>query len=112
MGRAIIDAYNIEKTLDLTGIVLQEGLDCAASTEAEITFSNGTKKMMQVPTHTNSMAHGENVTDNFKILRTISDERYAKRYENSEPVVAAMLKVARDRLKANSKKEAEGKTNK
>lgn len=98
VGQAIINAHNIEKRLDLTGIVLAEGLSPAASAEALVTFKPAkegeapVQKIMQVPTHRNGMVDGKQCAHDFVMIRIQAGAAFAQRYKNSEPVVAAILK--------------------
>ncbi len=104
LGQAIVDAWTLEQSLDLTGIVLKSGLNCAASVEAEVTFAGGHKERLHVPTHRTGMVHGRDHIRNFEIIRAkaihTGAQKMITRYENSEPVVAAaMLKIDREALR-------------
>lgn len=99
VGQAIVDAWKIEQSLDLTGIVLAEGLTCPAAAEAVATFKvkgqpDGRKENRLVPIHRNGLVKGEKShARDFQIARVQAGGDFAKRYENSEPVVAAMFKM-------------------
>lgn len=103
LGQAIVEAYKIEQSLDLTGIVLQPGLKSPATAEAEVTFKSGLKQRMLVPTHRNGMANGEQQAKTFQIAAVQAGPTHRARYENSIPVVAAILKINEDKLKIPSK---------
>lgn len=93
IGQAIIDAWKLEQSLDLTGIVLKAGLACAAAVEAEVTLKCGHREHLMVPTHRDHNVDGKSQTKSFQRLRAQAGPALAKRYTNSEPVVAAMLKI-------------------
>jgi hypothetical protein len=103
VGQGIIDAHNLEKSLDLTGIVLAEGLTPAASAEALVTFkeekfgAEQKQKTMRVPTHRNS--NGRQYAQNLIHIRIQSPASYTQRYRNSIPVVAAMIKADQNDLR-------------
>ncbi len=105
VGQGIIDAHKLEISLDLTGIVLAEGLTPAASAEAVVTFkeekagAGQQKKTRRVPTHRSGMVNGRQHTRDFQMIRINSGPTFTQRYRNSEPVVAAMMKADQNDLK-------------
>ncbi len=99
LGKAIVDAWIIEQSLDLTGIVLAEGLSCAATAQAVATFKvkdtpEGRKENRSVPVHRSSMVKGDEThARQFQLARAKAGKDFARRYENSESVIAAMFKM-------------------
>jgi hypothetical protein len=101
VGQAIIDAWKLETSLDLTGIVLNSDLSCEASTSALITFkktANKKPERLEVPITRDRQFSGEHHARAFKIMRAMAGPEYEQRYINSIPVVAAILKINTDLL--------------
>lgn len=99
VGQAIVDAWKIEQSLDVTGIVLHPGLNCEATTEALATFKvagqiERKRELRLVPNHRSNLVTAE-ISHNrqFQILRQQAGPSYRQRYEYSEPVVAAMFRM-------------------
>lgn len=99
VGKGIVDAYKLEQSLDLIGIVLEENLSCTASRPALVTFKCSHKQELHVPTHRNSMVKGDAFVRQFEFVRAQAGPNYRLRFENSIDVIAAMGKIDCDSLR-------------
>jgi hypothetical protein len=102
VGQGIVEAYKLEQSLDLVGIVLQKGLACSASRPALITYKCGHSEELHVPIHRDAMVYGEAMVRQFEFARAEAGSKYTQRYANSVEVVAAMGKISPELLRVKS----------
>lgn len=102
LGQAIVDAWQIEQSLDLTGIVLDQNLESPATTEAEASFRDKCrrakwKESRRVPLHRAGLVQADdNDIRNYQVARAQAGPQFEERYKNSVSVVAAMFKMRPD----------------
>lgn len=105
LGEGILEAHELEQSLDSLGIVLSSKLpavEAATTTRLCKVMQKGNPNalslLVPVTGYGLKSASSENLADKFRELRSEAGQACAPRYQNSEEIVAAMLNVDRNLL--------------
>ena len=106
LGEGILEAHELETSLDIMGIVLSSKLpkiQAAITTQLCKVMQKGNPDpsalLVPVTGYNLKAASSEDLAKNFRELRLEAGQPFAQRYQNSEEIVAAMLNIDSSLLK-------------